>query len=115
DAATEPALRWFERLERLFERQVVGHHEHVDVTRGVVGMLGNRAVERSEADLIAQRSERGLQHLWHAGELLDDRAQLFEDRRVVVRAVALLLPEPRAGDDAACGKAFELALHRAST
>jgi hypothetical protein len=70
----------FERGEQLVERELVGDHEDIDVARRGISRFRDRPEQQGEADAVLERSERATEMIWNACGLLDDRAQLVEDR-----------------------------------
>ncbi len=70
--------------ERLLEGEVIGHEQAIDVARHRVAPFRHRSVEQREADAIVRRPERICEHLRNSERLVDEAAQLVEDRRARV-------------------------------
>jgi hypothetical protein len=108
DRAPQRFLRGRERFDNFSEADIADDHQ-IDVAAGALVTAGDRAVNESGTNPIAQRLQRLAQHVRHACRLLEDVAQVLVDRAFGIGLELHLIAHRLAKKNARIGEAIELA------
>jgi len=107
DAAAEGLFGFAQGLEDIFEQQLVGDDQHIDIAAGMIAALRDGAVEQGQIDLVAHRGQRGPEQFGGPENLAGQAAEFFEDGRIGVGAIqsaaALTLLRDQADFGQPCG------------
>jgi hypothetical protein len=107
DRTAQRCLRRLQGLEQVLVTQTVGDNHEVNVARGPVGALRDRAVDESRVDVVRLRRQRLPEGLHQSHGLHDQSVELSEHWGGAVRLVVLLVPAAGHGNETAVAQARE--------
>lgn len=111
DLAPECLFGAAQSLHHLPERHVTNDH-HVDVTACSQFVPGGRSVEQCDPNLLSKRDQCLTQDISDADRLGQQRRELREQRRSLIRLKVDLMPFPPSRDEPCCRQLLKLSLNR---